>query len=66
MVIMLVHCDSIITRLSGSLGGKTRDILATVVQNIFNAISFTGFHIHKQIPHPPGMGHQLVYLVVWL
>ena len=32
---------------------------------IFNAISFTCFHIRKQMPHPPsfGMGHQSVYLV---
>ena len=29
------------------------------------ATSFTCFHIHKQMPHPPsfGMGHQSVYLV---
>jgi len=35
---------------------------------IFNATSFTGFCIHKQMPHPPsfGMGHQSVYLVLWL
>ena len=35
---------------------------------IFNAISFTGFHMRKQMPHPPsfGMGHQSVYLVLWL
>ena len=31
-----------------------------------NAVSFPGFHIHKQMPHPPsfGMGRQSVYLVV--
>jgi len=40
-------------------------IHVTVVQN---ATSFKGFHIHKQMPHPPsfGMGYQSVYLVLWL
>ena len=44
-----------------------RYIHATVVQNL-NATSFTGFHIRKQMPHPQsfGMGHQSVYLVLWL
>jgi len=35
---------------------------------IVNATSFTGVHICKQMPHPQsfGMGHQSVYLVLWL
>ena len=35
---------------------------------IFNATSFTSFYLRKQMPHPQsfGMGHQSVYLVLWL
>ena len=35
---------------------------------IINAISLPGFHIRKQIPRPPsfGMGHQSVYLVLYV
>ena len=35
---------------------------------IVNATSLPGFHTCKQMPHPPsfGMGHQSVYLVLYL
>jgi len=35
---------------------------------IVNATSLSGFHIRKQMPHPPsfGMVHQSVYLVLYL
>jgi len=35
---------------------------------IVNATSLPGFHIRKQIPHPPsfGMGHQSVYKVLYV
>jgi len=66
---LLLHCDSIITRLSGSTW-KSRVIKDCVIYTrllfkIFNAASFTGFHISKQMPHPPSfrMGHQSVYLL---
>ena len=46
---------SIITQLSGSTGKKH----VITDRKIFNATFFPGFHIYKQMPHPPsfGMGH---------
>ena len=46
--------------------GKTRyngPRYITRVLLIFNATSFPGFHVRKQMPHPPsfGMGHQSLY-----
>ena len=71
-LIIAVHCDSIITWSSGS-PGKTASLYYTVIYmrplfKIFNATSFTGFYIRKQMPHPTsfGMGHQSVYLILWL
>ena len=49
---------------------KDRVIYSRPLFKIFNATSFTftGFHICKQMPHPPslGMGRQSVYLVIRL
>ena len=59
-VVIGVHCKKrVIT---------DRVIYTRPLFKIFNATSFTGFHIRKQMPHPPsfGMGHQTVYLVLWL
>ena len=67
----LIHYDSIITGPSGS-NEKTcyngPHYIHTRPFKIFNATSFTGFHIRKQMLHTLsfGMGHQLVYLVLWL
>ena len=53
--------------------GKKSNITDRVIYmpplfKIFNATSFTGFHMRKQMPHPLSfdMGHQSVYLVLWL
>ena len=47
----VIHCDSIITRSSGSTGQKR--VIYTQPLFIVNATSFPGFHWHKQMPHPP-------------
>ena len=64
-------CDSIITRWLGSTG-KIRVIADCVIYmrplfKIFNT-TLPGFHIRKQMPHPPsfGMQYQLVYLVLYV
>ena len=53
MSTLRLHCNAV----AGSTERKThynrmRYIYATVVQ-IFNTTSFTGFHVRKQMPHPP-------------
>ena len=52
---IMLHCNSIITRSSGSTGKKAR-----YIRDLFHK-----FSLRKQMPHPPsfGMGHQSVYLV---
>ena len=70
-IYMYIYCDSIITQ-SGSTGKKhvitDRVIYMRSLFKIFNATSFTGFHIRKKMSHPVsfGMEHQSVYLVLWL
>ena len=70
-IYMYIHCDSIITQ-SGSTGKEhvitDRVIYMRSLFKIFNATSFTGFHIRKKMSHPVsfGMEHQSVYLVLWL
>ena len=60
-----IHCDCIITHSLGSTGKKL--VIADRPYNetlfIVKATSFPGFHIRKQMPHPPsfGMGHQSLY-----
>ena len=64
----VLHLGSIITRSPGSTGKKCV-IMDRVIYKpplfIVNATSFPGFHLRKQMPHPPsfGMGHQTVYLI---
>ena len=66
-----IHCDYY----NGAVGvhGNKRVITDRVIYTrplfkIFNATSFTGCYICKQMLHPLsfGIGHQSVYLVLWL
>jgi len=66
IIFVLVHCNSIITRSSGSTGKTALYTCDRYSKSLtVNATSFTCIHIRKQMPHPPSfrMGHQSAYLV---
>ena len=68
MSTLRLHCNAVV-RVHGENALKRNALYTHDRCSIFlPSTSFTGFHVRKQMPHPPsfGMGHQLVYLVLWL